>query len=67
MTTAKLSQYIGRRTMVQGATEGEYATECLVEDARLMFDRVEVLVSPLAGRGSRWVTLARTDLEAAKP
>lgn len=56
MTTADMAKLLGRK--------GELKTEGLsipveIEDARESFGRTDVLVRPVGGRGTTWVSLER--------
>lgn len=55
MTAKELSDYIGRTgdwTVNAGAGVSVKVT---VEDARVMFGRVDFLITPVAGSGTQWI------------
>jgi hypothetical protein len=57
---SELNKLVGRSGMLEG---GELSFRVSVTDARTVFDRTDVLVTPAAGNGSKWVSLVRVTLD----
>jgi len=54
MTVREMSALIGRTALLYA---GDLAVQVTVMDARTRFGSVDVLVTPVAGHGIRWVLL----------
>jgi len=52
MTAKELTKFVGKtgRWKTQGVE-----IEVTITDARLMFGRIDVLITPVAGKGEAWV------------
>lgn len=55
MTLQEQARLLGRAMWFVGATD-KLGFEVEVRDVRVSFGRVDVLIRPVAGHGSRWVS-----------
>ena len=63
MNVRKMSEAIGQTVLVSSDIGGVY---CKVLDVRKVWDRVDLLVSPVSGKGETWVSMSRVKMSAPK-
>lgn len=58
MNVRKMNEAIGQTVLVSGFCGGVY---CTVVDVRKVWNRVDLLVRPVAGHGEQWVSMDRVE------
>ena len=64
MTTRELAKYIGRKGQLY-IEDGSISCPVEVIDSRKCWDRIDALVQPVGGSGTKWVEATRIDWDQA--
>lgn len=62
MNTLELSKVINRTGVLAGR-RNEFSTSVRIVDARVRWDKIDYLVTPLSGHGEVWVDSERVTLD----
>lgn len=56
MTTKDLTQYVGQTLLWRHSSFRKFLVEVTVKDARQMYGRTDLLITPVSGSGEQWVS-----------
>lgn len=62
MSIAAMARLIGKTGMMRLPEFGNITFPAEIQDARSSFGRIDVLISPIGGKGTVWVSLDRIAL-----